>query len=171
MAFDASVKLPVKGFGYLVPMTQKSKVLGVIFDSDALEGQSSNGTLRLTAMMGGHQFHSLFGDPDKVSKKELLDTALKALEEHLGVKADLIDSHVSIHKNCIPQYTVGHRERLLEMQSLLQDNPSVGQRLSLIGSSYTGVGVNDCILGARRVAYGITHDPSSVMTGLESVIA
>jgi oxygen-dependent protoporphyrinogen oxidase len=89
----------------------------------------------------------------------------------LGVTALPIDSHVSIHKNCIAQYTVGHYKRLETMQSALLKNPGIGRRLSLVGSSYTGVGVNDCILSARRVASGIAKDPLGSITGLEEVLS
>ena len=61
--------LPVDGFGYLVPTWEKSNVLGVVFDSCAFPRQGAtnanadcSNTTRLTVMIGGHQFHTLFPD-------------------------------------------------------------------------------------------------------------
>jgi protoporphyrinogen oxidase len=42
-----------------------------------------------------------------------------------------------------------------------------GGKLSVIGSSYGGVSVNDCILNARKVADGIAAGRANI-TGLEA---
>jgi len=42
-----------------------------------------------------------------------------------------------------------------------------GGRLKVAGNSYTGVGVNDCLMAAREVALGVLGNEWSEKTGLE----
>ena len=49
-------------------------------------------------------------------------------------------------QDCIPAYTLGHADKLSQIESFLH---SSGLPLQLIGSSYRGVSVNDCINNAR----------------------
>lgn len=138
-------QLPVEGFGFLVPKTEKLKILGVVFDSCAFP-QEEKATV-LTVMMGGHAFEQQFGKPEVVTDSELLETALSNVDKILGIPAtDLVDSVVSIHKQCIPQYSVGHSDRMLRIDALRD------QRLSLTGASYNGVSVNDCIYNSKLLS-------------------
>lgn len=168
LAFSPNVSLPVQGFGYLIPKHEKSSILGVIFDSDSLPQQSLDGTLRLTVMMGGYRFESLFGNPDTVDNNTLLQTAQEAVQSHLGINADPIDSHVSIHKNCIPQYVVGHANKMKQLHFLIQGHSTLANRLSLVGASYTGVGINDCIYESKKTVDRLRQ--SSTITGLENFV-
>ena len=157
LVYTGSV-LPVSGFGYLVPKSEcrTTDVIGCIFDSCAMPEQEATAgkSTRLTVMMGGHLFQSKFGDAQTCSHQSLLDVAVKTVQMHLGVSPDLlIDSHVSIHRDCIPQYLVGHEERLSEMKEVMKRD--FDGRVLLAGSSYMGVGVNDCVLSAINASDAI----------------
>ncbi|KAI8813384.1 hypothetical protein BJ742DRAFT_482261 [Cladochytrium replicatum] len=156
------------GFGYLVPSSANSPVLGVVFDSSAVPAQDGGAKiLRLTAMLGGHRFEEFFGDPDKADQEEILGIALETgIKRFLGLdlsKAILIASRVVVNKECIPQYYVGHNTLLEEIHESL-----LGGQLAVVGSSYLGVGINDVILNARKVASGIAQGDNS-LTGLGDV--
>lgn len=97
--------------------------------------------------MGGRWFETLFGNPDNVQTDDLLKVAVEAIRRHLGISNPPIRSQVFVHHNCIPQYTVGHFERLDSMRTYIEQS---SLPLSLIGASYDGVGINDCIFSARR---------------------
>ena len=75
--------------------------------------------------------------------------AVELLQRHLGIVAKPSLSNVRVHHECIPQYTVGHNDRMQAAHSELLD--AYQGRLSVAGSSYTGVSVNDCV-NAGRVA-------------------
>lgn len=172
LLYDESVKLPVNGFGYLIPRSETSaSILGVIFDSDSLSSPLPNDSrVRLTVMMGGHSFEKLFGNPDAVELSTLLQTALDSIKEHLGISAQPIDTNVAIHKNAIPQYTIGHTKTLNEIHSILQTDERLRQRLSILGASYTGVGMNDCIFATRQLARNMQRSPQKSWSGLEGVL-
>ncbi|XP_013884373.1 protoporphyrinogen oxidase [Austrofundulus limnaeus] len=147
LEYDGSI-LPVKGFGHLIPSSEDPGVLGVVYDSVPFpEHNRPNGeTTRLTVMMGGAWFQEVFGAPEAVTAESLLARATEAVSGQLGVTAAPSWSHVALHKDCIPQYYLGHFKRVESMRSFIRKN---NLSLSLIGSSYDGVSVNDVIFSGR----------------------
>ncbi|RXG55221.1 hypothetical protein Avbf_09227 [Armadillidium vulgare] len=95
------------GFGYLIPSCESKTVLGVIYDSCIFP--QGNKTV-LTVMMGGYWFKEVFGDSP--STDTLLEIALEEIRKTFNVNIDPINQKVTILHNCIPQYTVGHHERV-----------------------------------------------------------
>ncbi|XP_063172883.1 protoporphyrinogen oxidase [Candoia aspera] len=144
-----NTQLPVTGFGHLVPSFEDCPLLGIVYDSVAFPEQDGRrgSTTRLTVMLGGAWFTSSLGDPDTVPHTELLSRAQKAVKQHLGISTEPARSIVKVHKACIPQYTLGHWKHIestafhLKQQSL---------PLSLVGASYAGVSVNECIFSAQK---------------------
>ncbi|XP_019946941.2 protoporphyrinogen oxidase [Paralichthys olivaceus] len=147
LEYDGSI-LPVMGFGHLVPSSEDRGLLGVVYDSvpfpehNRPEGQ----TTRLTVMMGGAWFQEEFGAPDTVTEERLLARATEAVHCHLGVTAAPRWSWVALQRDCIPQYYEGHYRRVESMRSFIRKN---NLSLSLIGSCYDGVSVNDVIFSGR----------------------
>ncbi|KAI8483765.1 hypothetical protein Bbelb_385570 [Branchiostoma belcheri] len=148
LEFSGTV-LPSEGFGYLVPSGEPERILGVVFDSSIFpqHNRPNSATTRLTVMMGGSWFQEQFGDPDKVDTSDLLDVAIETVRRHLNITASPLRSFTTVQKDCIPQYTLGHTDRLEQMESYIAEKRLP---LSLVGCSYRGVGVNDCVLSARK---------------------
>ena len=148
-------QLPVHGFGYLVPRSAEGnddQILGVVFDSDAVgnQGPDSDSFVKLTVMMGGPYWKQAMRFP---SEDELEARALRALVYQLGLPEEQVRSYlrrvrVRLLQNTIPQYLVGHPARMRELHAALRNDARYRERLTLLGCSYTGVGVNDCVAGA-----------------------
>lgn len=143
LEFEGSVS-QLQGFGFLYPSSQSKRVLGVIFDSSTFPQCDSKTSLstRFTVMLGGNLFQDEFGDPDKADKEKIKIEALDALRNALNIETEPSKIHVSIHKDCIPQYYVGHGELLRTIRNYTTIN---NLPLTLIGAWYDGVGLNDCI--------------------------
>lgn len=140
--------LPSPGFGFLVPPSENSPILGVIYDSSCFD-MGANNTV-LTVMMGGKWFQSRLGD--SVTEAELLDKALGQLRAVLKIEQPPHDYKVHILRKCIPQYVVGHYERIERIHNY------VGAKklpLKLCGSAIDGVGVNDVIFTAKQAIQSI----------------
>ena len=150
---DPSI-LPAHGFGYLIPRSipfaqNPERALGVVFDSDATIGQDSVPGTKVTVMLGGHWWDGWDAFPDE---HEGVSMAKAVLRRHLGISVQPEAIRVSFQKNCIPQYTVGHRKRLEQGSRLL----GIFQgRLRVAGNSYSGVGLNDCVRSAKEVVRGL----------------
>ena len=79
------------------------------------------------------------------------DLARNELETMIGVVGDPAREWIHRWPEAMPQYTVGHLERMTSIDALLEGSPGI----HLAGSSYRGVGIPDCILQARQIAEGI----------------
>ncbi|CAG9559511.1 unnamed protein product [Danaus chrysippus] len=128
-------------FGFLVPPIENSPILGVVFDSCCIPDQ--NGTV-LTVMLGGRWFKEKFGP--NITKEQLYDIAIKEIKSILKIDEQVSAHNVSILDKCIPQYVIGHYERVDEIRQYIVNN---NLPISLIGSSYDGVGINDVIYSAK----------------------
>ena len=97
-------------------------------------------------MMGGHWFNSLFGHPDSVDPNHLQDVAIETAEKTLGIRTKPTSCLTTIQRDCIPQYTLGHSDRIKNIFDFIEQRKLP---LSLIGASYNGVSMNDCIYNAQ----------------------
>jgi len=141
-------QLTSPAFGFLVPPIEKKPLLGVIYDSVCFENE--DGDTVLTAMMGGHWFHPQFSGK---TPQDLADIAVKNIGEILGINDDPLDTNSVILTECIPQYTVGHYERLDAVESYIKKH---NLPLHLVGASYKGIGINDVILSAKRAVENLS---------------
>ncbi|KAJ5383517.1 Amine oxidase [Penicillium concentricum] len=160
--------LPVEdGFGYLIPRSipyeQNPECgLGVIFASSSSVGngtdpessevsQDSVPGTKLTVMLGGHYWDGFEEYPDH-------DTAVKMardmLKRHMNITDTPTVARSRLQKDAIPQYTVGHLDRMYRLSDTVR-NEYKG-RLILAGNWYNGVGVGDCVKqGILSATYGI----------------
>ncbi|CCG83396.1 Protoporphyrinogen oxidase [Taphrina deformans PYCC 5710] len=155
--------LPINGFGYLIPKSvpleeNPDRALGVVFDSSSVPGQDTTDGTKVTCIMGGHWW----GDGPVPSEQEGFEATKRVMKMHLGIDQEPEFWNAKIQRDCIPQYTVGHMARMKTLHHKLeQDWPGLG----LIGSSYGGVSLNDCVLHARKIAMTIADEGRA--TGLE----
>lgn len=159
--------LPVHGFGYLLPRSipfeqNPERALGVVFDSDASIGQDAVLGAKVTVMLGGHWWDDFDTYPDQ---EEGAAMAKMTLLRHLGIDEEPQAVRVGLQKSCIPQYEVGHDQRMAQVSKGLE---SFGGKLRVAGNSYTGVGLNDCVRAARDVSKGLVDGTGK--TGLESFV-
>ncbi|TMW48935.1 hypothetical protein DOY81_006000 [Sarcophaga bullata] len=142
LQYNTSDVLKQQAFGFLVPPKERRPILGVIFDSCCFDMEDNT---VLTVMMGGKWFEEYFGK--NPTKKELLDIALNEVQRILGIQQEPKTTRVHILKKCIPQYNVGHKQRVEDIRRYIQ---RYKLPLSVCGSAYDGVGINDVILSARQ---------------------
>ena len=140
-------QLKQEAFGFLVPSSQKLPILGIVFDSCCFPKDDNT---VLTVMMGGHWFEQLFGR--NPSSEKLLSIAVHHVRSILEIPDVPENYSVSILNNCIPQYVIGHHERVERIKAYICRH---NLPLSLVGSSYDGVSVNEVILSARTAVDNI----------------
>jgi oxygen-dependent protoporphyrinogen oxidase len=117
---------------------------------------------KLTVMLGGHWWDGWPAYPDE---QEGLKLAKSLLERHLGITEEPEAWQVNLQKDCIPQYTVGHEQRLKTAHNNLWRE--YRGRLRVAGSWISGVGVNDCLRSAWDVVQALKDGKDG--TGLEHV--
>jgi oxygen-dependent protoporphyrinogen oxidase len=132
------------GFGFLVPSKENRGILGTVVDSNVFPGRAPEDSVLFRTMVGGARSPQLAGLPDA----QLLDRVLSDLREIMGLDADPDFVSIYRHDKAIPQYLVGHADRLAAIDRQLQAFPG----LVLTGNAYRGVSLNDCVLNASKTA-------------------
>lgn len=110
-------------------------------------------------MLGGSWLQTLEARSCVLSQELFQQEAEKAVATQLGLKEPPSHCLVHLHKNCIPQYTLGHWQKL---QSATQYLAAQKLPLTLAGASYEGVAVNDCIESGRQAAAQVLGTESNI---------
>ncbi|WP_426733043.1 protoporphyrinogen oxidase [Myxococcus faecalis] len=144
LGFDAGTTPAPDGFGFLVPPMEKRRLLGAIHASTVFPFRVEAGRVLYTCMVGGAT------RPDLVALDEaaLVALAREELKALAGVTATPTLTEVFRWKRGIPQYNVGHLERMDGVDRALTRLPG----LHLAGNAYKGVGLNDCIRNGLALA-------------------
>jgi len=140
---DPKVMGPYKGFGVLSSPLEQLSLLGIIFNN-YIYGHSDH--VDLTVMMGGYGFKQHFIKNLKcLSEEELSDIAVGHVKRVLNIQSAPNTFNTQILNDCIPQYTVGHYERVTKIQEYINVRRLP---LTLVGSSYSGISINDVIFAS-----------------------
>ncbi|RIK36091.1 MAG: protoporphyrinogen oxidase [Chloroflexi bacterium] len=135
---------PLDGYGYVIPQVEGTDLLACTWTSSKWDGRVPAGHALLRVYAGRYGRR----DVTQLSDDELLELARAEVESTLGVTA--LPNRMWIHRwpNAMPQYLLGHPERLAQIEQRLAQTPG----LFLAGAAYRGVGIPDCIESGERAA-------------------
>ena len=135
---------PLDGMGYVVPAAEKSPILAVSFSSQKYAHRAPEGKVLLRVFVGGARRPEMAEmDADKLRPE-----VLGELGRVLGIRGEPVYSSVSHWPRTMPQYHVGHRERVAEIEARVADLPN----LELAGNAFHGVGIPNCIHSGEQAA-------------------
>lgn len=138
------------GFGFLVPYSEKRRILGTLWDSSIFPDRTPEGFVLLRTMVGGARASELAMQDDE----SLIGIAMEELGDIMGIDAAPVFQRVYRHERAIPQYNKGHDGRLQAMDEII----SKVKGLYITGNAYRGIGVNDCIENSFRLSERIYED-------------
>ena len=135
---------PMDGFGFLVPRTAGLRILGALWTSSIFPERCGEDHVLVRVMIGGAR------DPEALdlSDDELLEQVHAEIAGAQAVTGAPDFVRIFRHRRGIPHYTMGHLERLEEMETILKSLPG----LIVTGNAYRGVSVNDCAKNAWDIA-------------------
>ena len=140
----ADIEHPLDAFGLVIPAIERRKILAVSFTSRKFPGRAPEGRILLRTFVGGAMQPEILEQSDE----EIRATVLSELKEILGVRGEPDFVEVCWHRNSMPQYHVGHCERVTRIRELTSEFNG----LELAGSGYSGVGIPDCIASGESAA-------------------
>ena len=143
-AFDEPFPVP-KGFGFLVPFTEPSPLLAATFVDQKYPDRAPIGKRLIRAFFGGPNAPAIAGQ----TNEQIAQLALTELEKILGKLPTPAFTVIRRWPRSLPQYAVGHLDRMAELDMLLKQTPT----LHLLGNAYRGVGLPDLIRDARALAH------------------
>ena len=139
-----AVAHPLDGFGFLVPRKENTHILGTLFSSSMFDHRADEAHAVLTTFIGGMRHPELMASDDD---------ALQAMAEGdlaslIGVRGKPLWTKISRHSQAIPQYTLGHLERVRRVDAVKTHAPG----LFFCASWRGGISVNDCIKNGHLTA-------------------
>ncbi len=106
------------------------------------------GTVHLRTSLGRHREEAVLQRSDE----DLAAMSLADLAEAVGLTARPVDTHVQRWGGGLPQYAVGHLDRVARIRAGIADVPG----LAVCGAAYDGVGVPAVIASAHRAVAELT---------------
>ncbi|MCO5178175.1 MAG: protoporphyrinogen oxidase [Thermomicrobiales bacterium] len=145
LAFNAAeVAGQQRGRGFVIPRREGRTLTAVTWTSNKFGGRVPEGQALLRGFVGraGDEAPALLPDD------ELIPIIRRELADILGITASPTTVRIFRWPKAMPQYTVGHLDRLRSMEHRLATLPG----LRLAGAAYRGVGIPDCIADATAQA-------------------
>lgn len=152
-AFEESqVGIDMNAFGVLCPAVEKRSLLAATYSSTKWPGRAPEGKVLFRGFMGGPHNQKIMEKSDE----EITQTALSDMREILGInpKAQPLFSRFFRWTNGMPQYTIGHLDRV----ALIEQRAAATSGLALAGGSYRGVGIPNCIESGENAAAKVLGD-------------
>lgn len=137
----------LKGFGFVVPRAEGRALLAATWTSSKWAYRVPSSEALVRAYVGGVGHEAVLKTDD--------DTMVRHVREELRSMAGItaMPSYVEVHRweRGMPQYTLGHLERLETIHHSL--SPYRG--LYLTGAAYRGIGIPDCIRDGSDTAEAV----------------
>lgn len=143
----ADVAHPLNAFGLVIPHRERRRILAVSFASRKLPGRAPADRVLLRTFVGGAMQPEELEATDRQVEAMVRDE----LRATLGVGGVPDFMRVVRWNRAMPQYTVGHLERVA---GIFQQTDSL-PRVALTGNAYRGVGIPDVIAHAEAAADGL----------------
>lgn len=130
------------GSGFLVPATE-GRLMKACTLSSAKWAALGRGDVAVVRCSVGRA-----GDPPSAADDEIVHRLLGELRASIGVSVPPVDTRVTRWPDALPQYAVGHLDRVARIDAGVSALPG----LALAGATYGGVGVPACIRSGEAAA-------------------
>jgi protoporphyrinogen/coproporphyrinogen III oxidase len=125
------------GFGFLVPRSAGLEILGSVWNSSLFRNRAPDGQVLLTSFVGGAT------NPQAVTRspQELISLVHREIAPIVKIRQEPVFSSVEIHQRAIPQYNLGHCERLSALEAARAKYPG----LWIVGNYLRGPAIGACV--------------------------
>lgn len=139
----------LRGFGFVVPRVEGRDLIAATWSSSKWAYRAPPAQTLIRCYIGGAGREAILEADD--------ETVVRRVREDLRQMAGIEEepSYVAVNRweRGMPQYTVGHLERLEQIQASLSEWGG----LYLTGAGYRGIGIPDCIRDAQETAAMVLH--------------
>ncbi|GMR04972.1 MAG: protoporphyrinogen oxidase [Thermodesulfobacteriota bacterium] len=143
------LKRPLDGFGFVVPRKEKRRIMASTWTSVKFDNRAPGDSVLIRCFIGGSKNRELLS----LSDAEMVNIVREELSDIMGIEAEPIFARVYRWINSMPQYTVGHEERVRAIEEGAQAHPG----LFITGSAYHGIGIADSVRCAEVTAKKALH--------------
>jgi oxygen-dependent protoporphyrinogen oxidase len=144
------------GHGFLVPRSEGRRLMACTFVHKKFSHRAPDDKKLLRCFFSSSRMPGLLTHSDEA----LQQFARQELKEILGVTAEPRFARTFRWDRAMAQYETGHLDRVAEMEKIIAAMPG----FHIIGNSFHGIGVPDCIKSARLAVEQITSGVSQPAT-------
>ncbi|MFZ0414881.1 MAG: protoporphyrinogen oxidase, partial [Candidatus Acidiferrales bacterium] len=137
----------LNGFGFLVPRREKMRTLGTIWNSSLFSGRAPNGMVLMTSFAGGALDLALV----QMEETEIANLIRDELVKVLRISGPPAARHVWRHRRALPQYNLGHAQRVAAIQDELESLPGI----FVAGNYLDGPSLGSCVAQGFRTAKAV----------------
>ncbi len=135
------------GRGFVIPRVENRELTAVTWVTNKFPGRAPDDIALVRGFVGRAGREQAVDLPDE----EIAALVRRELHEILNITADPVDARVYRWRRALPQYELGHTERVDRIEARVSDLPGI----VLAGSAYRGVGIPDCIESGQRAANAV----------------
>ncbi len=147
---ESAISKPRKGFGNLIPRNQGIRTLGTIWSSILFPGRTPPGWQVFSNFIGGATDLEIA----TLNSNQIVQTVHQDLRRTLQIQ-DVSPKVLAVHlwEKAIPQYTLGHQQRLEQIEAGMKQLPGI----YLCSNYIDGVSLGDCVRRAQENATNISQ--------------
>jgi hypothetical protein len=145
----ADIPHPLDGFGFVVPRVENRTIMACSFASVKFPGRCPQEKAVLRVFVGG----ALQQDVFELTDEQIECLMWEDLHTYLGLKSVPLLSLITRYQRAMPQYNIGHVERVNNIRGKLGNYPGI----AVAGSAFEGVGIPDCIASGQRAAESVVQ--------------
>ncbi len=151
LGFDSEdIGFDLNAFGVLCPQAEHRSLMAATYSSTKWPGRAPADHTLMRGFVGGPHNQEIVQKSDD----ELVSIVTAELRDILGLRRDPVFARVYRWIAGMPQYTLGHLERVATIQTEMETIPG----LALAGGSYTGVGLPNCAESGEAAASKVLRD-------------
>lgn len=153
LAFDKKdAPFDKKWHGILTPAIEKRRVTGMSLMSSKWSGRCDENLVLMRGFVGGPRD----AEAVNLSDDEIIARVTESFVELLGLKPEAPLRYAKVFRfpESMPQYTVGHLDRMKTLDAYIESHKG----LALAGAAYKGVGVPNCLESGEHAAEKILAD-------------
>ena len=140
----ADIEHSLDAFGLVIPAIEQRRILAVSFASRKFQNRVPDGQVLLRTFVGGAMQPELLNKTDD----QLKQIVSEELADIFGVRGAPLHTLVTRYDRAMPQYHLGHIERVERIESFAADLSG----LELAGNAYKGVGIPDSVRSGESAA-------------------
>jgi oxygen-dependent protoporphyrinogen oxidase len=140
-------RVPLDGFGFLVPKKEKRAFLGTLWSSAIFSGRTPEGGVALTTFVGGSR------QPDNALLPDgMLDRLVRQeLHDLMGIEKAPDVSVIYRVPQAIPQYKVAHQQIIEELAAFENSHPGLYLRGNFRGGISMGDVIKESQFNAQKI--------------------
>lgn len=135
---------PLQSFGCVIPAAERRQILAISFTSMKFPSRAPDGWHMLRIFLGG----ALQPELAKLSDEESVHIATQEARQILQLQGEPQVLKVVRWADTMPQYHVGHPNRMATLQQQLAELPG----LEIAGNAFAGVGIPQCVKSGEDAA-------------------